>query len=268
MASQPIIQAQTRKSWFFTLQILSLLLLASWLAPQGKQIWITVDSQVYRLLNGSLGSWVVWDFFWALLSTRIADVLAGGAMLVSLLYKDFIFQQLQLKKALLTFISLLFIMLLIRWFFTRLITQLGLQHASPSVFFGDGLQLSKSFPWMEQYLEVKDRSSRSFPGDHASVLLLWVLFAGFFARGKQRWLVFIAGIIFMLPRLIAGAHWLSDNLVGGLFLALQSIAWGYCTPLAAAIAKRLNRCASPILIGLQQVPAINRLTVIRAENRR
>ncbi|AKX45503.1 hypothetical protein AKN87_10685 [Thiopseudomonas alkaliphila] len=266
MASVSIIQARWRKTSFILLQLFSILLLSSWLIPSTASLWRWVDEPVYRLLNGSLGHFAAWDLLWAFLSTRVADLLAGSVMLISLIYKDFIFKQAQLKIALLTFISLLTVMLIWRTVFTKVITQLGLQHASPSVFFGDGFQLSQAFPWMERYLEIKDRSSRSFPGDHASVLLLWLLFTSYFAQGKQRLLVIALGIFFILPRLVAGAHWLSDNLVGGLFLALQSLAWGYCTPLTHSLTQGLNWMTTPILRLAQHVPGLKLLAIVQAES--
>ena len=168
--------AHWRPKHFFFLQLVSVLLLGSWLLPSTRVFWTALDIPVYRALNGSLGHWYGWDLLWAFLSTRIADLCAAAVMLCALIYRDLIFAQAQLRRALVTFFVLLLVMLVVRMVFTKFITAQGVQHASPSVHLGGGFQLSAAFPWMEQFFEIKDRSSRSFPGDHASVLLLWVAF--------------------------------------------------------------------------------------------
>ena len=199
----------------------------------------------------------------AFLSTRIADLCAAAVMLCALIYRDLIFAQAQLRRALVTFFVLLLAMLVVRVLFTKFISAQGLQHASPSVHLGGGFQLSAAFPWMEQFFEIKDRSSRSFPGDHASVLLLWVTFLSVFSKGKQRVLVCLTGLFFILPRLIAGAHWLSDNLVGGGFVVLQTLAWGYCSIFGDKLYQLLERLAKPVLRALQYLPLINKFSIVR-----
>ncbi len=255
--------AQWRPRQFFFLQLASLLLLGSWLLPATREFWSALDAPVYRALNGSLGHWYGWDLLWAFMSTRVADLLAAAAMLSTLIYSDFIFPPAQLRRALLTFFVLLAVTLVVRTLFTKFVSIQGLQHASPSVHFADGFQLSAAFPWMEQFLEIKDRSSRSFPGDHASILLLWVGFLSLFTKGKQRVLVFALGVFFILPRLIAGAHWLSDNLVGGGFIVLQTLAWGYYSTLGSKLYALLEKLSNPVFVTLQHLPIINTFAIVR-----
>ena len=54
-------------------------------------------------------------------------------------------------------------------------------------------------------------------------------------------------LLMVLPRLVAGAHWISDDLVGGLVLTLLALAWGYCTPLGGVLARWLQKPAEPVL---------------------
>lgn len=260
---RPIAQPNLRQ--FVLLQLISILLLASWLLPSTKALWLSIDTPTFRLLNGSLGHLPAWDFLWALLSTRVADLLAAVVMLCSLVLGGLVFEQQHLRRALLGFIALLIFTLVVRTLFTRLITSSNLQHASPSVFFGDGFSLSAAFPWIEQVLEIKDRSSRSFPGDHASVLLLWMAFLSLFSRGKKRVTIWLVGLFFILPRLVAGAHWLSDNLVGGGFVVLQTLAWGYYTAAGSLIYRVLDSLAAPCFRRARHIPGINRLAIIKFE---
>ncbi|WP_440447180.1 phosphatase PAP2 family protein, partial [Pseudomonas aeruginosa] len=78
------------------------------------------------------------------------------------------------------------------------------------------------------------RSRRSSPGAPAWVLLVWALFMSLFARrAGQFLLIWALAVLFMLPRLVAGAHWGQDDYIGGLQMALLALAWGCYTPLAA-----------------------------------
>ena len=61
-----------------------------------------------------------------------------------------------------------------------------------------------------------------------------------FAKPKYRLAIVGITILFSLPRLIGGAHWFSDDLVGGVFLALFSVAWVCYTPLGAFCIKKLS----------------------------
>ncbi|MFB1011324.1 MAG: phosphatase PAP2 family protein [Thiopseudomonas sp.] len=250
---------------FILLQLASILLLASWCLPATKALWHVLDVPVFRLLNGSLGHWPAWDFVWALLSTRVSDLLAAVLMLCSLVIGGLIFEKNMLRRALVSFVALLVFTLVVRTLFTRSIDAAGLQHASPSVFLGDGFSLSQAFPWMEDIMEIKDRSSRSFPGDHASVLLLWTAFLSLFTRGKRLLLVWLTGIFLILPRLVAGAHWLSDNLVGGGFVVMQTLAWGYYTAAGHWAYRFLDRLGEPFVRLARKIPVLNRMAILQAE---
>ncbi len=87
--------------------------------------------------------------------------------------------------------------------------------------------ISEGIDWMF----VKDYSRTSFPGDHAVIVLQWIGFLCFF--GKLRFGIpatLIAGP-FLLPRLIGGAHWFTDEFVGSGSIVLIFLAWATCTPI-------------------------------------
>ena len=125
--------------------------------------------------------------------------------------------------------------------------------------------MSDYFPGLEKAWELKDRSSQSFPGDHASVLLIWGMFMTVFARRTGQVLVIWSlALLFMMPRLVAGAHWGQDDYIGGVLLALLALAWGYYTPFAAKVTDVLLRVTAPVFGVFQRVPLIGRLSVVRA----
>lgn len=243
----PRTQAGWRLPALLWLHLCALLLLASWLWPTGRGLWDLLDKQAFHLLNGSLDLHPVWAGFWAITSVRTFDLLAAGLMLLLILRKDWLFSQGERFHALFTFIGLLGALLILRVLFARLVEAYDWQHSSPSLMIDGSLRLSEQFPWLAEHMDLKDASKRSFPGDHASVLMLWGAFLALFARGGKLALVLLLTLFLMLPRLVAGAHWLSDDLVGGVILTLLAFAWGYCTPFAELFASSMLRLANPIL---------------------
>lgn len=85
-----------------------------------------------------------------------------------------------------------------------------------------------------------------------------------FARGRRLALCLGLVLFGMLPRLVAGAHWLVDVLVGGTFLAALAFAWGWCAPLASLLADGLERLLQPLLPLLQRLPLVGRWAVLRS----
>ena len=256
------IQAAWRWPALLGLNLLAAVVLASWLLPPSRALWDSAGLWLFQCLNGSLGHNPLWDGFWAVTSTRLSDALVGVLMLALMLHSRWTFRVQELRPALFTFLGLLLTLLVIRVLFNKLVGILDWQHASPSTLVPGTYHLSAAFPELERLFELKDRSSRSFPGDHASVLLLWALFMGLFSRGWKLALNLGLALLFVLPRLVAGAHWLVDVTVGGVFIALLAFAWGYCTPLAGHIANGLARLCRPLWAPLQRLPLINRLRVI------
>ncbi|MBE7376244.1 phosphatase PAP2 family protein [Pseudomonas lopnurensis] len=256
-------QARWRPLPLLTTHLLAGLLLFSWLWPTSRPLWDALDQATFHLLNGSLGSVPLWDWLWALASVRVFDILVGALLLTLLIRRDWLFAQHQLRPALFTFVGLLLVLLVIRVLVTKLAGHFGWQHASPSVEIAGAYHLSDHFPLLERVFELKDRSSRSFPGDHASVLLIWGLFMALFARGGRLAVVVTATLLFMLPRLVAGAHWFSDDFVGGLLIALLAIGWGYCTPLGAHIAAVLLWLARAPMQMAGRLPLLRQLAVLR-----
>lgn len=127
--------------------------------------------------------------------------------------------------------------------------------------------MSDYFPTWEKTWELKDRSSQSFPGDHASVLLIWGLFMGVFSRSITQFLV-VWGLtlLFMLPRLVAGAHWGQDDYIGGVLLAVLALGWGYYTPYAARMSNVLLRLTQPLFNLLNRIPLLSSMSVVRASS--
>lgn len=216
-------------SWrgFIFCQLLGLGLLASWLFPATRSWWDAIDSSVFYALNGTLiPAPSLSGEFWALLSFRPMDLLALFALLPFLVVPDLLIPRNQRATACMQLFLILVIMLVVRLVVREITDTLEWRGFSPSRTLQPVYFLSQLYP----YLDPKDSSNASFPGDHAAVLMIVVSFL--LLQRINRWSVFILAVLllFLMPRLIAGAHWFTDVVVGGTLIATQSMAYGYFTP--------------------------------------
>lgn len=237
-------------------------MLGSWLWQPTRQLWNLLDHSVFHTLNPPLAAHPLWAHIWAIGSMRPTDMVAALILLIFLISRNLIFSADQVRSAFFAFLSLLLLLTLLRVsLFSRIVDVMQWQHSSPSITVDGAIQLSTLFPDWENKWHMKDRSNQSFPGDHGAVLLLWALFLWPFARGLRRFLVTALLCLFMLPRLVAGAHWASDIFVGGLFLGLITIGWGLYSPYAARMTGLLERWGGPILDTLGRLPGLGRISL-------
>lgn len=253
---------QTKKIVFCNVFALVLLLLWAW--PLTHDLAMRFDIAFFRVLNDSLKENYVWASIWAIMSSRFFDMVVAIILLVLLIKADWLYSAKVVRQAFFALLVIMLLQVVVRIIFTKLIIAFGWQHASPTATLDDAYRLSRHFDFFEQKLEIKDSSNRSFPGDHASVLMIWALFLSVFARKfSQYFIVWLLAIIFMMPRLIAGAHWASDDYVGGLILALLALGWGMYTPFAAKLSSGLVRITKPIFRLVNKIPVLNRLAIVR-----
>jgi membrane-associated phospholipid phosphatase len=240
----------------------AVLLLGSWLWQPTRQLWDQLDLTLFALLNEPVHAAGLWAHIWAIASMRPVDLGVGVLMLAVMLKADLVVNGAQVRRALFAFLAVLLVMLLFRVGFAELVKLMGWQRPSASLVVEGSARLTELFPAWEERWDMKDSASRSFPGDHASVLLIWALFMSFFARGWKLLLVWSMAVLFILPRLVAGAHWASDALVGGVFLSLLGLAWGCHTPFASKASAWLERISAPLTRQLARLPLLGRLSVI------
>ncbi|HEX5843643.1 MAG TPA: phosphatase PAP2 family protein [Pseudomonas sp.] len=260
--STVFINSQWRIRPLLACHIAALLLLASWLWLPSRALWDQFDLQLFALLNEPVHGAGLWAQTWAIGSMRAVDLGVGVLMLAVMLKADFVFSGAQVRKALFAFLAALIVMLLFRVGFAELVKLMGWQRPSASLVVEGAARLTELFPSGEERWDMKDSATRSFPGDHASVLLIWAMFMSFFARNWRLLLVWTMALIFMLPRLVAGAHWGSDALVGGVFLALLGLAWACFTPFAYLTSEWLEKVSLPLTRQLARLPLLGRLSLI------
>lgn len=261
--SDDLLQARWNWPGLMICHVLTLMILLSWLWAPSRQWLDALDMQVFHLLNAPLATSTLWAKIWAVGNMRLTDLAAGCIMLGFIIKGGWIFTGTQVRRALYAFLPVLALLLLIRVGpFAELVKLMHWQHSGPSLVVTGAVRLGELFPAWDAVWHIKDSSVRSFPGDHASVLLLWVLFLWPYATGRQRLLISGLSVLFLLPRLVSGAHWSSDILIGGTAVSLLAFGWGFCTPFAAKAADLLERLSAPVLKYLGRLPGLRRISLI------
>lgn len=264
MDNRPLFQPKWSWGPLAASTLLPIALLCFWLWPFGQILCLTFDEWLFQNLNGPLADHAVWRYVWTVGSLRPFDIVVGLILLCLLIRGDWVFRAAHVRQAFFGFLVSLVLLVVVRALFSKWVDASGWQHDSPSMVFTDAVRLSDFYPHLEANWELKDRSSKSFPGDHASVLLLWALFMSRFSWGSlQRLLIWGLAGLFMLPRLVAGAHWGQDDYIGGLGMAVLALGWTVHTPLAAKASTALLRWTAPLFDGAARLPLISRVSIVR-----
>jgi membrane-associated phospholipid phosphatase len=229
----PTIQKTDWRGFWVSLLIGNIILL-SWLYPPIREYWDAADRAVFFFLNGSIATPSTWSAMWALLNSRVMDLAPLILLLPFLLVPDLLIKRDQRIHACFHLLILLLILLVIRTIFEDAVEALKWRGKSPSLTLQPVYLLSEMYP----SLDPKDMSKGSFPGDHAGVLMA---VACFLLLHRMNALALIVTIIFIMPRMVSGAHWFSDVAVGGVFIASMTMALGFFTALPRKWADKLTQ---------------------------
>lgn len=259
---EPLLPGSWRWRGLSLCLIAAAVLLTSWLWPASRAYWDQIDHAAFAALNGGLALGGLWQVFWAAMSVRAADLLGGLVMLACVITPGFVFPPSRLREALHALLAVIACAIVVRFAFEWLfVIPFHEARASPSLLEPHAIRLSEIYAhWRPA---VKDASHGSFPGDHAALLLAWAFFMSAHARDLRLLETWIVAVFFMLPRLVAGAHWLTDAVVGGGVIALLSIAIAQFTPAGARIADWLDAHTAGLRKWLQRVPLLGRLSILR-----
>lgn len=252
---EPVFSTRWRPATLIGMHLAAALLLFSFINDSGHELWRMLDVQVFHWLNGSLFANENWARFWAWMNTRELDAASAVCMLVFLVFPGLGLKRTQLQACFTGFLLLMILMLPLREVLSDYAEATGLSGPSPS------LQLEPVYRFSTELPEIpaKDSASTSFPGDHASVLMVWLGFLLFNARSLGTLAATALALLLMLPRLFGGAHWFTDAAVGGLSLALVTLAWAYASPLPHLINRGLLRLLTPLYRLAGRIPLLGRL---------
>jgi membrane-associated phospholipid phosphatase len=230
-----------QRSWLCLLA--GVLLLGSWLGGPLRPLWDGIDELVFRLTNPLLGQQPLWDSAWALANHRATDLIAAVTMAAIFALSGRYDQRRDGAELLVRALVGALLGLASKALTGHL---LDLNRLSPTLEFRDSQRLSLLVPWVD----AKDASKGSFPSDHGLVLPCLTLYGWRQLLPAARWAVVLASLLFSLPRLFSGAHWLSDTLAGSLPLALISVGLLGVLVLDRLLERRLLPPLSGLLRGL------------------
>ena len=204
--------------------VAAVLLFASWLFPPTRIVWDALDLAFFRLMNATVALDDSIALFWALTGDRRFDYFS--AMIVLILYLAVISRggMERLRHGIAYGGAVSVILLVVIALQRELIEYPRL---SPTLMLDATHSIQSWIPWSR----AKEASPHSFPGDHATVMMLLTL-CWWPAFGRRIGLLALGlTIAFALPRMAAGAHWLTDAMVGGGFVTLLTAALIFGTPL-------------------------------------
>ncbi|AFJ46443.1 phosphatase PAP2 family protein [Shimwellia blattae] len=214
------------------LNILGVGLFLSWFLPLNHGYWFAIDAGIFHFFNQQLAHSRPFVWFVAITNNRAFDLcslLCMGLLMLSYWLRA---TPPGRRQILITGV----VMLLCAVVLNQLGKVIPVERASPTLYFHNIYRVSEllDFP-------TKDSSRDSFPGDHGLMLLI---FCGFMLRyfGKKACAVaVIIFLVFIVPRMMSGAHWFSDVFVGSLSLALIGLPWWLMTPFSDAIIRWFNQ---------------------------
>lgn len=207
-------------------------LIALWAWPESRAWLQQLSLTLFVVLNGSMADAPLWSQIVAIANIRATDLATALLMALFLLKGGWAIERNAVRRGFVGFVLLLIWLLLFREVLLSPLSQwAGWKLPSPSMAVDGAISTASHVgPF-----RVKAGDRTSFPGDHAAVLFAWLGYLMLVGNRHRlwRWLVPAAllVLVMMLPRLIIGAHWLTDNLIGGLVIAALSLAWTCMTPL-------------------------------------
>ncbi len=251
----PVFSTRWRPGLLVAMHLAAALLLLSFIHQGGHALWRSLDTHVFYALNGSLFASETWARFWAWMNTRELDAVSALFMLAFLIFPGLGLKRNQLQAGFTGFLLLMILMLPMREALSEYSEASGLSGPSPS------LQLEPAYRFSAELPDIpaKDSASTSFPGDHASVLMVWLGFLLFNSRSLGTLTATVLALLLISPRLFGGAHWFTDAAVGGLSLALVTLAWAWASPLPHLINQGLMRLLGPVYRLAGRIPLLGRL---------
>lgn len=205
-------------------------LVVSWLFQPTRGYWDQLDVTVFRELNGTL-AWGnnAWNSVWAVANWRPFDLIV--AFLLLLVVGAAVRWQFY-RRPLHALVSLLLLCAATlamnkAWSETLITKTLQYHRGSPTCVLGDANRLNSMVGWVE----CKDISTHSFPGNHGFILLMVALYVTYFGRKRTAAVAWLISCLCILPRMISGAHWFTDIAVGSASMALVTSGLLFATPI-------------------------------------
>lgn len=208
-------------------------LFLSWYLPANHGFWFPLDSGIFHFFNQLLAKSQAFLWLVAITNNRAFDgfsLLAMGCLMLSFWRKEDAAGRRRI-------IAIGLVMLLIAVVVNQLAQGLmPVKRSSPSLYFPNINRVSELL-----HISTKDASKDSFPGDHGMMLLIFSAFMLRYFGKKAFGVALIIVVVFVFPRVMIGAHWLTDIVVGSLSAVLIGLPWCLMTPLSDRLIALFDR---------------------------
>lgn len=213
---------KTRLPSILLLNAAGFALFLCWYLPENHGFWFALDAAVFHFFNHALADHRAFVWFLAIVNNRAFD--ACSLLAMGCLMLRFWLRSGPSERRRIVIIGL--VMLLTAVIVNQLAQLLmPVKRASPTLFFTDILRVSDVL-----HISTKDASKDSFPGDHGMMLLIFSAFMWRYFGLKTFLLSLVIFVIFAFPRVMIGAHWLTDIVIGSLSSVLIGLPWILLTP--------------------------------------
>lgn len=191
--------------------------LGLWFIPYSNKWCEQIDQQFFLAVNKTLMWSPYWQQFWGWLN-HPAESWLNLVLMVTINFLVIVWLPKEQRKHAIIFVVYCWLLFQLGLLLSHLIFHkwLAIERASPSLAMSSIIKLSELVRF-----SVKDYSENSFPAGHTFVLIYWAGFTVKYASKKFKFLTYLITIILIFPRLISGAHWLSDVI----FTIVVSYAW-------------------------------------------
>ncbi|HCM63676.1 MAG TPA: hypothetical protein DIT05_14220 [Morganella sp. (in: Bacteria)] len=205
------------------LSLTAVFLFMSWYLPVGYSLWAYPDNAVFHFFNDPLASRYSLATFIAIINNRAFD-LAALLMMGTLYYTIFRRKDTAGKRRL---VMAGIVMVVSAVIINQIGQALPFDRLSPTLSVEQANRVGDITG-----IYTKDASKSSFPGDHGLMLMIFAAFVWRYGGLRYFPAAVLIMIIFSLPRIMAGAHWFTDVMIGSLSLTLISMSWLLLTPLS------------------------------------
>ena len=222
--------------------LLIALLISSFFWPATRTYWDALDLAFFHFFNDPLRDSKFLQIFWAFANHKWADWIEDLFILVFFVACVKSTPQIFKKRKIAELAFCVLYIALIIFFVNRLFFReyIEIFRDSPSLVVDGSVRLSNELTW----LSIKDKSPKCFPADHATTAILFAASFSYFASRRLGILACLYAFFLCLPRIVVGAHWLSDALVGSGTIVLFLLSWALCTPLHKWIIDGFEKCFS------------------------
>lgn len=211
----------------------SISLLMSWYLEPTRSLWLVLDEKVFWAVNNSLAGGKAWQIFWTAANNRAVDVISALSM-IGLIAHFTLRKGRDRTDAIGAIFAMLTGMVITA---VQIGKAMAASRPSPTLLHPDALRLSELVSW----IPTKDISGDSFPGDHSTALLIFAGVITFYLPRTYAVAAWLIVIVFSAPRVVGGAHWLTDDLVGSAAVAGFVLSSVLATPLHRIMTDRLER---------------------------